>query len=128
MKKPSKTSDSKSEVLQPQNATKTFTAENFESEVLQSKLPVLVDFWAPWCGPCQMMGPVIDEVAKEFEGRASVGKFSVDTDGHQDIASKYGIQGIPAIKIFVEGEIVAEFTGLQDKAILIAEMDKILAK
>ena len=128
MKKPSKTSDSKSEVLQPQNMTKTFTAENFESEVLQSKLPVLVDFWAPWCGPCQMMGPVIDEVAKEFEGRASVGKFSVDTDGHQDIASKYGIQGIPAIKIFVEGEIVAEFTGLQDKAILIAEMDKILAK
>jgi thioredoxin 1 len=90
------------------------TEENFESEVLKSNVPVLVDFWAPWCGPCQMMGPIIEELAKEMEGSpVKIAKLNVDEV--QTVAEKYGIMSIPAFKIFKNGEIVDEFTGARTK-------------
>lgn len=88
-----------------------FTDQNFDQEVIKSSAPVLVDFWAPWCGPCQMMGPIIEELAKEIGDKAKVGKCNVDENG--EIASKFGIMSIPAIKIFKGGEIVKEFVGVQ---------------
>jgi thioredoxin 1 len=90
-----------------------FTDENFEEQVLKSDVPVLVDFWAPWCGPCQMMGPVIDELAKEVGAKAKVGKLNVDENGA--IAEKFGIMSIPALKIFKGGQVVKEFVGVQAK-------------
>jgi len=93
-----------------------FTDQNFEQEVIKSDKPVLVDFWAPWCGPCQMMGPVIEELAKEMGDKAKVGKCNVDENG--DTSSKYGIMSIPALKIFKDGKVVKEFIGAQSKMIL----------
>lgn len=97
-----------------------FTDQNFGQEVLQSDKPVLVDFWAPWCGPCQAMGPIIDELATEMEGKAKVGKLNVDENS--EAASKYGIMSIPAIKIFKGGKVVKEFVGLQNKDVLKKEL------
>jgi thioredoxin 1 len=94
----------------------TFTDKNFEKEVLQSDKVVLVDFWAPWCGPCKMMLPVIEELAKEIGDKAKVGKCNVDENG--DSAEKFDIMSIPAIKIFKGGKIVQEFIGAQPKDIL----------
>lgn len=82
---------------------------NFQEEVLDASIPVLVDFWAPWCGPCQMMSPVISKLAEEYEGKAKVVKYNVQD--HQDFAGKYGIQGIPAFKVFKGGEVVGEGVG-----------------
>ena len=101
-----------------------FTDQNFEQEVLNSQQPVLVDFWAPWCGPCQMMGPIIEELAKEMEGKAKIGKLNVDE--HGETASKFGIMSIPALKIFKNGEVVKEFVGVQDKDSLKKELEEIL--
>jgi thioredoxin 1 len=101
-----------------------FTDQNFEQEVLNSQQPVLVDFWAPWCGPCQMMGPIIEELAKEMEGKAKIGKLNVDE--HGETASKFGIMSIPALKIFKAGEVVKEFVGVQDKDSLKKELEEIL--
>lgn len=94
----------------------TFTDSNFDSEVLKSDQPVLVDFWAPWCGPCQMMGPIIDEVAEEMKGKAKVGK--LDVDENPKMASEYGIMSIPSLKIFKGGKVVKEFSGVQQKGAL----------
>ena len=96
-----------------------FTKENFETEVLKSDRPVLVDFWAPWCGPCQLMGPVIETLATEAT-TATVGKLNVDD--HPEIAQQYGIMSIPTIKIFKGGQIVKEFIGVQTKETLQAEL------
>lgn len=101
-----------------------FTDQNFNQEVVNSDKPVLVDFWAPWCGPCQMMGPIIDELAKEMEGKVKVGKLNVDENGEK--ASEYGIMSIPAIKIFKDGKAVREFVGVQNKDALRAELNKII--
>lgn len=98
----------------------TFTDDNFESEVLKSDQPVLVDFWAPWCGPCQMMGPVIDELAEEMKGVAKIGKLDVDENPKK--ASEYGIMSIPSLKIFKGGKVVKEFMGVQQKTILKDEL------
>ena len=100
-----------------------FNDKNFEQEVIKSDMPVLVDFWAPWCGPCQVMLPIVDEIAKEMEGKIKVGKINVDENS--ETASKYDIMSIPAIKIFKKGEIVKEFTGAQNKEALIEEIEKI---
>lgn len=99
-----------------------FTKENFEAEVLKSDKPVLVDFWAPWCGPCQMMGPVIEELATEMT-TAKIGKLNVDE--HPDIAQTYGIMSIPAIKLFKGGQIVKEFVGVQTKDKLKNEIESL---
>lgn len=88
-----------------------FTDDNFDQEVLKSDLPVLVDFWAPWCGPCQMMSPVIEDLAKEMEGKAKIGKLNVDENPQK--ATEYGVMSIPTLKIFKNGEIVQEMTGVQ---------------
>jgi len=93
-----------------------FTDQNFDQEVLKSDQPVLVDFWAPWCGPCQAMGPIIDELAKEFEGKAKVGKLNVDENSK--IAEDFGIMSIPSLKIFKDGKVAQEFTGVQVKETL----------
>src|SRR3989339_930570 len=84
--------------------------ENFESEVIKSDVPVLVDFWASWCGPCQMMGPIVDELAKEFEGKAiKIGKCNVDENG--DVAAQYNIMSIPSFMVFKGGRVVDQIVG-----------------
>jgi thioredoxin 1 len=90
-----------------------FNGDNFEAEVLNSDQPVLVDFWAPWCGPCKQLGPVIDELAGDYEGKAKVGK--VNVDNNQDLAAKFGIRGIPTVILFKGGEVVNNFVGIKSK-------------
>lgn len=93
--------------------TQNFTDDNFDAEVLNSAVPVLVDFWAEWCMPCKMLSPTIDALAEEFKGRAKVGK--VDTDSNRETAVKYGISAIPTVIIFKNGEVAKKFVGLQSK-------------
>ncbi len=99
------------------------TDKNFEEEVLKSDKPVLVDFWAPWCGPCQVMGPIVDEVAQEVGDKVKVVKLNVDEN--PEIASQYQIMSIPTLKIFKGGEIAKDLIGLQSKEVLMAELEKI---
>mgnify|MGYP001351934082 CR=1 FL=1 len=101
-----------------------FTDDNFQSEVLDSDQPVLVDFWAEWCGPCRMLAPVIDELATEFEGKAKIGK--VDIDSNRDAAVNYGIQSIPSIIIFKNGEIMNKFVGISSKEELVTAIEAAL--
>ena len=101
-----------------------FTEANFSSEVLESSQPVLVDFWAPWCGPCKMLGPTIEEIANDYAGKARVGK--VNTDEAGSIASQYGIQGIPTVILFKGGQPVDRQVGLVSKAKLTGMIDKSL--
>ncbi len=96
-----------------------FTKDNFEAEVLKSDVPVLVDFWAPWCGPCQLMGPVIEELAQEVTG-SKIGKLNVDE--HPEIAEQFGIMSIPTIKVFKSGQVVKEYIGVQAKDLLKADL------
>lgn len=92
-----------------------FTKENFDTEVLKSDQPVLVDFWAPWCGPCQIMGPVIDKLSTEMAAM-KIGKLNVDE--HPEVASEYGVMSIPTMKVFKGGVVVKEFVGVQEEAAL----------
>lgn len=96
----------------------TITKENFENEVLKSDIPVLVDFWAAWCGPCKMLAPTIEELAKEYEGKVKVGKINVDEQ--QELASKYGIMSIPTVLVFKGGNVAAQSVGFVPKEKLVA--------
>ena len=91
----------------------TITDATFEEVVLNSKQPVLVDFWAAWCGPCRMVGPVIEEIATEYDGKAVVGK--VDVDANQEFAAKYGVRNIPTVLVFHNGEVVGRQVGVAPK-------------
>ena len=87
--------------------------KNFEDEVLKSDLPVLVDFWAPWCGPCQMLTPILEDIANNYEGKIKVVKVNIQEN--ENLASQYDIMAIPNLKIFKDGQIVNEIVGLQPK-------------
>jgi thioredoxin 1 len=91
------------------NNTLTFTDADFDKDVLNSDVPVLVDFWAEWCGPCRMMGPTVDQVATDYSGRVKVGK--LDVDSNQQTAARYGIRGIPTLLLFKGGKVVDQKVG-----------------
>jgi thioredoxin 1 len=90
-----------------------FNVDNFDTEVVKSDVPVLVDFWAPWCGPCKMITPIIEELAGEFNGKVKIGK--VNVDNNQDLAAKFGIRGIPTVMLFKGGESINSFVGVRPK-------------
>lgn len=92
------------------------------NEVINSDIPVIVDFWAPWCGPCKMLGPVIEEIANELEGKAIVGKVNVDEN--QDIAMQYKVFSIPTVLIFKNGQVIDQFVGFMPKAAIMAKLQK----
>lgn len=94
----------------------TITDQNFDAEVLKSTLPVLVDFWAVWCGPCRMQEPIIEELAKDMEGKAKIAKLNVDEN--PTTAQKFGIMSIPSLLVFKGGQVVKQFVGVQSKATL----------
>ena len=102
---------------------KVITENNIE-EVMASGLPVVIDFWAPWCGPCRVLGPTIDEVANEFAGRVIVAKCNVDDC--EEIAVKYGIRNVPSVLFFKNGEIVGRTAGLVSKADIVARIGNLL--
>lgn len=96
------------------------TDQNFDNEVLNSNLPVLVDFWAPWCGPCRMVAPVVEEIAKEYKGKLKVVK--LNTDENQEVAFKYGIRSIPTLGIFKGGKVVDAVIGAVPKNYLVEKI------
>jgi thioredoxin 1 len=101
------------------------TEANFADEVLKSELPVLVDFWAEWCGPCKMLAPTLEELAAEYKGRAKIGKLNVDQN--PAVAEKYGIQSIPTLILFHGGEIAEQAVGAKSKSYLIEMLSKKVA-
>lgn len=100
----------------------TFTDSNFETEVLQSKEPVLVDFWAAWCGPCRAIAPMVEELAGEYKGKAKIGKLNVDEN--QAIAARFGIRSIPTLLVFKGGQVVDQVIGAVPKHKLVDSLNK----
>src|SRR5258708_22338422 len=104
----------------------TLTKENFEQEVLKSSTPILVDFWAEWCGPCKMIAPILDELADEYSGRVNIGK--VNIDDHQNLATEYGVRAIPTLLLFQNGQVAQQIVGLRSKRYLKASFDKLAGR
>ena len=102
----------------------TFTDGNFEEEVINSSIPVLVDFWAEWCAPCKMIAPTVDEIAKEFDGKLKVGK--VDVDSNPKVSSKYQIRSIPSIVFFKNGKVTDQIVGAVPKVKIMSKVESIL--
>lgn len=99
---------------------------NFEAEVLKSGLPTLVDFWAPWCMPCKMMAPILDNLANEMEGKIKVTKVNTEESENQDLAITYQIQSIPNMKLFKNGKVIGEFIGLRNLDTLKGEIENLI--
>lgn len=103
----------------------TLTQDNFSKEVLESTQPILVDFWAEWCGPCKMLAPILDELAQEYDGRVKIGKVNIDE--HQELAAQYGIRSIPTLLLFRQGQVADQIVGLRSKRDLKASFDRLAA-
>jgi thioredoxin 1 len=103
----------------------SLTQENFALEVLQSTSPVLVDFWAEWCGPCKMIAPILDELADEYDGRVKIGKVNIDEQ--QGVAAEYGIRAIPTLLLFHKGQVADQIIGLRSKRDLKTSFDRVVA-
>ena len=106
------------------NNTIEFTDQSFNTEVVQADIPVLIDFWAVWCGPCKAIAPVIEEIAVEYDGKVKVGK--LDVDQNQKTAMQYGVRSIPTILIIKSGEVVSQIVGAVPKENIIKALDEIL--
>jgi thioredoxin 1 len=103
----------------------TLTETNFSDEVLKSTVPVLVDFWAEWCGPCKMIAPILDELASEYDGKVKIGK--VNTEDQQPLAAQYGIRAIPTLLLFKNGQVAEQIVGLRSKRDLKTSLDQAAA-
>lgn len=102
----------------------SITESNFEAEVLQADLPVLIDFWAVWCGPCKLIAPIVEELAKEYEGKAKIAK--CDVDSNQQVAIKYGIRSIPTLLIFKNGEVAEQIVGALPKSHITEKLNNVI--
>lgn len=100
------------------------TDDNFDNEVIKSDLPVLIDFWAVWCGPCKVIAPIVEEIDSEYSGKLKVGK--MDVDKHRQVAIKYGIRSIPTLLIFKEGKLVHQIVGNTSKAKILERLESVL--
>ena len=103
----------------------TLTQESFAQQVLQSPVPVLVDFWAEWCGPCKMIAPLLDELADEYDGKVKIGKVNIDE--HQTLAAEYGVRAIPTLLIFNKGQVADQIVGARSKRDFKATLDRVVA-